>query len=63
MPKNNQSKDSASKICEFTPEWDSKKLKALSKRPAYVCAECGHSAAKRENLCQPERSIWVVGLV
>jgi hypothetical protein len=48
------------KICDFTPNSESEELKILVNNPAYVCMECGRSAHKGENLCQPERmySSW-----
>jgi hypothetical protein len=61
MSKEKQSEDqSAKKICDFPFDLDLEEMRALANNPAYVCMECGRSAHKSENLCQPERmySSW-----
>jgi hypothetical protein len=49
-----------SKICEFPSESKSEELQLLVKDPAYICGNCGRSAASSENLCQPQKlfSAW-----
>jgi hypothetical protein len=48
------------KVCEFPPDSKSEELRLLVKDPAYVCADCGRSAASHENLCRPDKlfSTW-----
>ena len=55
MTEREQSEDQpTTKICDFPPDSDSEKLKILANDPAYVCTDCGRSAASGENLCRPE---------
>jgi hypothetical protein len=51
---------STKKICDFPFDLDLEEMRILANNPAYVCMECGRSAHKGENLCQPERmySSW-----
>ena len=61
MSERKQSEDqSTRKICDSTTDFDSEELKTLTNNPAYVCTECGRSAARQENLCRPEKmfSAW-----
>ena len=56
-----QSEDqSTRKICDFSPDSDSKELKILANNPSHVCMACGRSAANSEHLCKPEKmaSAW-----
>ena len=49
-----QSEDqSTRKICDFSPDSDSKELKILANNPLYECMECGRSTANLDNLCRP----------
>jgi hypothetical protein len=48
------------KVCEFPPDSKARELQIITENPAYVCGNCGRSAASHENLCRPERlfSSW-----
>ena len=48
------------KVCDFPPDSRSEELQILAKDPAYICGDCGRSAANHENLCKPQRlfSAW-----
>lgn len=50
----------ANKVCDFPPDSKSEELLLLVKDPAYVCGDCGRSAARHEHLCRPEKlsSTW-----
>ena len=56
----NSEKEFADKVCNFPADSMSDELQVLTKDPAYICGDCGRSAAKQENLCKPERmfSSW-----
>ena len=64
MPKRKHSKEQKeqheNKVCNFSPDSKSEELKLLIQNPAYVCGDCGRSAASQESLCRPERmfSSW-----
>jgi len=48
------------KVCDFPPKPKSEELQLLVKDSAYICGDCGRSAASHENLCRPQRlvSTW-----
>jgi len=63
MSKQKQSREQPTrKMCEFPAESDSEELKILANNPAYICMDCGKSAASEENLCKPEYVLFAVSL-
>ena len=45
----------AKKICDMNLNLELNELKLLVKNSAYVCRDCGRTAASDRNLCEPER--------
>jgi hypothetical protein len=40
-------------VCDITGTGQSRKMKALTREPQYMCFTCNRSAHQRENLCNP----------